>query len=640
MKAPLLPVFRLAHLCRLVFGLIAVLAFARVPAPAAAENNTVLSGELKQWHAVTLTVDGPFAHETDTEPNPFTDYRMTVTFTHESGAPVYRVPGYFAADGEAGESSASAGQKWRAHLAPDKVGRWDYRVEFVAGRGIATESAIGEAVTGVDGLRGSFVIGPTDKRDRDFRAKGRLTYVGGHHLRFAGSGEYFLKAGPDSPETLLAYADFDNTVALKPKVPLKNWTPHVRDWRTGDPTWHEGRGKGLIGALNYLAGKGLNSVSFIPYNAGGDGDNVWPFVFRDDKLHYDCSKLDQWDVVFAHAQKLGLHLHFKLQETENDDQRNGLKRETIAVPEALDGGANGPERKLYFRELIARFGHHLALSWNLGEENTQTADEQRAMAQYIRETDPYGHPIVIHTFPSEQERIYGPLLGDQSALTGASLQNRWDAAHERTWHWIAESDRTARPWVCANDEQGPANFGVPPDPGYHGFLGTVTEGAQSYDLHSIRKYTLWGNLLAGGGGVEYYFGYSLPENDLTAEDFRSRDRSWDYCRLALEFFAREAIPFWKMRNCDELVGNPARDNSRYCLALPGELYLIYLPAGGAGELDLTEAKGRFSVHWFNPRAGGLLQSGPQRRVDGGAKVSLGQPPSDPTQDWLAVVRRE
>ena len=34
----------------------------------------------------------------------------------------------------------------------------------------------------------------------------------------------------------------------------------------------------------------------------------------------------------------------------------------------LDEGELGPERKLYYREMIARFGHHLALEWNLCEE--------------------------------------------------------------------------------------------------------------------------------------------------------------------------------------------------------------------------------------------------------------------------------
>ena len=62
------------------------------------------------------------------------DYRMTVTFTHESGSPTYSVPGYFAADGDAANSSATSGNKWRAHLAPDKTGRWNYRISFVVGQ--------------------------------------------------------------------------------------------------------------------------------------------------------------------------------------------------------------------------------------------------------------------------------------------------------------------------------------------------------------------------------------------------------------------------------------------------------------------------------------------------------------------------
>src|SRR5688572_23387695 len=71
--------------------------------------NPVVSGDLKQWHKVTLTLDGPQAKETDTDPNPFTDYNFTVTFTHESGSASHKVPGYFAADGAAANTSADSG---------------------------------------------------------------------------------------------------------------------------------------------------------------------------------------------------------------------------------------------------------------------------------------------------------------------------------------------------------------------------------------------------------------------------------------------------------------------------------------------------------------------------------------------------
>lgn len=478
-----------------------------------------------------------------------------------------------------------------------------------------------------------------------------------------------MKAGPDSPETLLAYEDFDATRTLK--TALKTYAVHAQDWRTGDPTWKDGKGKGLIGALNYLSSKKMNSISFLPYNAGGDGDNVWPFVDRDDKFHYDVSKLDQWQIVFDHAQAKGIYLHFKLQEQENDDGvtgqgpaaagaaaapaeagRGGRGGAAIAggagggrgagacpVVTALDCGNAGPERRLYVRELVARFGHALALNWNMGEENTQTSDQQRAFAQAIHDVDPYDHMVVVHTFPNQQEQVYVPLLGQPNVLTGVSLQNSWSIAHQATARWLRASAAAGVPWVVANDEQAPANTGAPPDPGYPGFTGNDAQGNPIQTLHDLRKYTLWGNIMAGGAGVEYYFGYALPHNDLVAEDFRSRDRTWTYAGHALDFLKSQRIPFWEMTNADVLVGNAINDNSRYCLAKSGELYLVYLLKGGSADLDLSGVTGMFGVTWFDPRNGGTLKRGSVASVTGGKPVSLGLPPDNAIEDWLVVVRR-
>jgi hypothetical protein len=64
-----------------------------------------------------------------------------------------------------------------------------------------------------------------------------------------------LKIGADSPRRCSAYEDFDGTAATKPQVPLHAYAPHLQDWRPGDPTWKTGKGKGLIGAINYLASR-------------------------------------------------------------------------------------------------------------------------------------------------------------------------------------------------------------------------------------------------------------------------------------------------------------------------------------------------------------------------------------------------
>ena len=66
------------------FLVVLVLAWAL---PAAA----TISGELRQWHRVTLTFDGPAASEQGS-PNPFRDYRLNVTFSPNLSLELYAQP--------------------------------------------------------------------------------------------------------------------------------------------------------------------------------------------------------------------------------------------------------------------------------------------------------------------------------------------------------------------------------------------------------------------------------------------------------------------------------------------------------------------------------------------------------------------
>ncbi|MEM9985429.1 MAG: DUF5060 domain-containing protein, partial [Bacteroidota bacterium] len=366
-----------------------------------------LTGELKKWHKITLSFDGPAYAEESLGPNPFLDYRLNVTFSQ--GNRQFVVPGYFAADGDAAETSADSGNVWRVHFRPDAEGVWNYSVSFRLGRGVAVSTTpnAGQALGPMDGQSGSFTVGPTDKTGRDFRAKGQLRYVGKRYLQFAETGEYFLKAGPDSPENFLAYEDFENTPTQGNKGSIHAFGPHLQHWRNGDPTWQGSKGQSIIGAVNYLADQGLNAVSMLLYSRNGDDDRVYPYTRRNTFDHFDCSKLDQWEIVLDHAEQQGLYLHFKLSETENDQDH--------------DGGNLGEDRKLYYREMMARFGHHLALNWNISEEISLNTGQIDDALSYFADQDPYQQHRVFHTFPGAKEGKYAPFLGD-SNLTGASLQ--------------------------------------------------------------------------------------------------------------------------------------------------------------------------------------------------------------------------
>ena len=189
----------------------------------------------------------------------------------------------------------------------------------------------------------------------------------------------------------------------------------------------------------------MNVFSFLTLNIGGDDKNVFPYTTYNERLRMDVSRLDQWEIIFEHADKLGMYLHFKTLETENEL--------------LLDKGDLGVERKLYYRELIARFSHHLALNWNLGEEiNDASTAQKSAWANYFWTHDPYQHHIVIHNGADHYD-----LLGSASKLTGFSLQtNRPDFSrvHSQTKNYINRSAAAGKPWVVACDEPGDASHGL------------------------------------------------------------------------------------------------------------------------------------------------------------------------------------
>ncbi len=570
-----------------------------------------ISGELKKWHKVTMTFNGPQTSEA-ADPNPFLYYRLNVTFEHQGSGKSYTVPGYYAADGNAANTSADSGNKWRVHFAPDQVGIWRYSVSFRKGTNVAVseEENAGQSAGFTDGQIGTFNIAPTDKTGRDLRGKGLLQYVGKHHLRFAETGEYFLKCGADAPENFLAYEDFDGdfkTDGHKDNF-IKDWAPHIKDWKPGDPTWQGDKGKGIIGAINYLSSKGMNVFSFLTLNIIGDDQNVFPYTTYDERLRMDCSRLDQWEIIFEHGTRLGMYLHFKTQEAENQ--------------KLLDNGSTGIERKFYYRELIARFSHHLALNWNLGEEigswgnvKGQNTAQKQAMAQYFHDHDPYRHNIVIHNGEDHYD-----LLGNNSKLTGFSLQTNkpdFSQVHDQTKNYINRSVKAGKPWVVACDEPGDASHGL------------ITD-AEDPTRDNARKNGLWGNIMAGGAGVEWYFGYQHPHSDLTCQDWRTREKVWTQCSYALDFFKKYEIPFWDMKCEDEMTEN----TDDYVLCKPGEIYLVYLKHGG--KIELNVSTGKFIYGWFNPRTSdgidGLVNTG---SINAGQKIEVAAPDKN---DWLLMIK--
>jgi len=581
------------------------LALSLPPAQAAS-----LSENSIQWQPLTLDVTGPLASETDNAPNPFLDVRLTVAFNSPDNE-LFTVPGFFAGNGE-GDGTGSV---WRVRFTPDRPGEWTYTVSFVSGDEVAINDSAGTAL-GENGGNGSFTVSERDVDAPGFLAAGPIEYVGEHYLKQA-DGDFWIKGGVDSPENFFGYAGFDNTYDQPGGAGtsglldgVHRFAPHISDWREGDPLFVSADtgvdSKGIIGAINYLADEHINSLYFLPMNLGGDGRETYPFINADGSheanTHYDVSKLHQWNIVLSYMQRKGIAAHIVLGETE------------VGNTQWLDEGQLGPQRKLFYRELVARFGYLNALKWNLSEESRLGATRHKQFATFLRSLDWAAHPIAVHTGRDIVHNQYDELLGD-STFDVTSIQFSPANSNDYVETWRQLSADAGWKWVLEMDEIGPAGIGA--------------NGSNSDELRRNVLYPVY----FSGGSLEWYFGYhALPlGGDMRTEDFRTRESLYRYTWAARKFM-QENLPFWEMQPADNLLSGGVEGDQVF--ASDGEAYAVYLNDGQPGK-QLAVAAGDYQMGWYNPRNGEFV--GTPTAV-AGPQIEIGGAPVEAHEDWVLLVK--
>lgn len=560
-----------------------------------------ITGDSQQYHKTTITFNAVNLSE---EPATYLNYRMNVTFTSPSDK-TYVVPGYFAADGDAAETSAVRGNKWRCHFTPNEPGDWSYSVSFRTGNNIAVNSnTTAGTSTSIDGDSGDFNIAPTTVTGNDFRAKGKLQYVGEDFAQFD-NGDYFFEVGADSPETFLEYGDFDATTGRNDYAEVSS------NYVNGDPSWQNGKGTEIIGAVNYLANEGMNVHYFLTMNITGDGENAYPFPNDTDYTTYDVSKLDQWQIVFDHMYNKGIALEFVLAETENNNW--------FEEQEGIDVSDFSNSRKLYYREMIARFGY-LNVIYNISEEanwkrnnndDVLTAEQINEAAEYIQTTSPYNDLVSVHNGPSDDFTLFPELtaLNGTSALTTISVQGNFgEASHGH------DEIRTVKDLATADNKEWVVRYTEP-------FSG------RSPNIELWTENSLWASITAGASGIHYYAGGG---QDVTEDDYTEYAPYYQRMKHAKDFIEDNSIPVWDMSNDDASI------STGYLLSGSNNYHIAFLPDGGSATIDL-EGTNDYTVKWFDPRDGGDLQDGSVTNISSGNNVSIGNPPSDTSSSWVALI---
>ena len=335
-------------------------------------------------------------------------------------------------------------------------------------------------------------------------------------------------------------------------------------------------------AMDYLAQLGVNSLYILLDNVGGDHNNVWPWIgstageARANDEHFDVAKLVEWESIFTQLQDRGIVLHLVLED---------------------DSAWTGFNREMYYREMVARFSHHNGLFWNISEEYNESysPDEIKAFADMLLMFDPYNHPVTVHHMESTSN--WEPFVGD-SRFQATSLQTGPTPQNRAAINWrqiVADSGHTI---PISFDETG---------------LIAASD-------RELARHILWSVYLGGAT-------FELHSSPMTSyREFAELFGDMHIARTLIEQW-----PYWQMEPENEVLTS----GSGYVLGEAGEVYIIYLPEGGGAEIELP-SDGTFEVNWYRPDTGDQIAGNP---VTGPGRQSLGEPPSDTTQDWVIIVNK-
>lgn len=442
------------------------------------------------------------------------------------------------------------GDVWKARLLPYQEGTWHYEVRSPDDK--------------LNALAGSFevVANPgCSQNETNLYCKGILQYAGGHYLRFQ-SGEFWIKAGLDDPENFLGTAFGD---------------------------WEAKRGQ-----IDRLSQMGVNSIYLMINNIDGDRRDTWPWVGETEqqaKLNpdrYDVARLQAWEDFFSYAQQKGIVLHIVF----NDDS-----------------AWRGYDQPLFSREMVARFGHHPGIIWNVGEEANEIFSdrEQLEYATWIRELDPYQHSVTVH------RKSPWPFLGEPE-FDAASIQVGDGGADFTTIKLVDLNLLVSEHRDRSSQREHPIPIMIDETPRITLVNAEVRE--------KFRKQVLYPIYLAGGNFELHFqdaYGGSGP---VIIEDLKPLISDMVLLRELLETF-----PFPEMQPCNQLLSNA----ENICFGTPAGSYLVYLPEGGDVQIDLSSNAGAFNQAWFNPGSGEIQEEG---AIQGGQLLSLTAPGQS---DWVLML---
>jgi hypothetical protein len=295
--------------------------------------------------------------------------------------------------------------------------------------------------------------------------------------------------------------------------------------------------------------------------------------------------------------------------------------------------------KRHWRYLIARYGAY-PVTWILAGE---IADETKwgvgpwaEIAKYVRETDPYRHPLTCHTGKGRRGAEGDVCLIDFD-MVGGNHDERLAVANETlALLTSACAKRPAMPVLCGE---------------------TCYEGHMQQGFGDVQRHVFWMNMLSGAAGHTYgaagiwHAGVEGDHGNWGAwggqpYDWTTWKEGMNYpgsTQLGIAKRLLEQYPWWRFEPHPEWV-----DAGVFAAGIPGELRFIYLPRRNIYNWDgptvkALEADVDWHVYYFDPATGrrcdqGILKAEGKPRERAAKPVVFKRNVPSP-QDWVLVLER-
>ncbi len=256
----------------------------------------------------------------------------------------------------------------------------------------------------------------------------------------------------------------------------------------------------------------------------------------------------------------------------------------------------------FMRYMVARYSSKNVFWIVVGEfeEAGEPLSRWRDYMRLVQDSDPYDHPISLHT--TSTTNAFG---GDpQHSFISQQLFGSPEELRQR----VLDSRRFGKPVVNLE-------YGYEGDPRHHGNNQPADEVRRDhYALALAGGYGVYGNNTPGYSTYHRVGDFRLSSTDTPGAE---------YLRILYEFFT--GLQFQRLSPAQHLVGNGIA-------AASSSDYVVQLPSGGSVSVDLSGARGALSADWFDPRTGMRASAG---TTAGGATGSFTAPSGD---DWILHLR--